>query len=322
MTDFGAPGPLQDFKVAAFRLPTWDPEKSEGFLSKVGAQTAILSFPLLFAFTDEKGVAISRQVNDYAAKLRDSQPARFGFFAAIPSLNNPQAAIEEIEYALGTLKADGVVLLAKYGDAYLGHPSFEPVWEALNAHQAVVFVHPGTTFRSNMFNKYIDPAIAEFVHETTNTALDMIMNNTVRKHSDCKIILSHAGGTLPYLIGRAAALAPAFAAAVDPPPKPSNEIVEDAKSFYFDVALSSSPYVLDSLLRNFPQDHILYGSDFLFTPPPVTLAFAQALDGYELTPDARQRIYAQNAIALLPRLAAALHEGDIADASGEAAKEP
>lgn len=37
------------------------------------------------------------------------------------------------------------------------------------------------------------------------------------------------------------------------------EIVEDAKSFYFDVALSGSANVLDTLLKWAPKERILYG---------------------------------------------------------------
>ena len=300
--DFGT-GPLQDFQVLASRLPKWSPQTSEDYMDMVGKDgTAILSFPLLYAFPDSKGVAIARQVNDYAARLRDKNPTRFGFFAALPSLWNVDAAIAEISRAFHELKADGIVLLARYGDSYLGDPSFEPIWAELNKHSAVVFIHPGTTFRSTIVNKYVDPAVAEFPHETTQTALDMIMNNTVRHNSNCKIILSHAGGTLPYLIGRASSIIPFFAAHVKPPPKTAAEIVEDAKLFYFDLALSSTPYVLDSLLRNFPKDRILCGSDYPFAPPPSTISLAQALDRYEMDDETREMIYWKNACAIMPRL--------------------
>lgn len=272
-------------------------------MDTVGARTAILSFPITFVFDGEEGCAVARQVNEYAAQVRDQDPKRFGFFAAIPSLLDPENALLEIRHAFDHLQADGVMLLARYGDAYLGHPSFTRIWEELNRRCAVVLVHPGSSFLGGArFNQYVDPTVAEFPQETTNTALDMIMNNTLRDFPSCKVILSHAGGTLPYLIRRASALIPTFAAHLNPPPKPAHEILEDFRAFYFDLALSSSAYTLDLLLQHVPHNHILYGSDFPFAPTLATAAFARELDEYPMDEETREMIYWKNARALFPRL--------------------
>ncbi|KKY24990.1 putative 2-amino-3-carboxymuconate-6-semialdehyde decarboxylase [Phaeomoniella chlamydospora] len=295
-------GPMPNLKSAGPRIPSWSPESSIDYMNGVGARTAILSFPITFAFPREKSPAICRQVNGYAAQVRNNEPRKFGFLAAIPSLLDTEAALSEIRHAFDNLKADGVMLLTRYEDKYLGHPDFVPIWEELNKRSSVVLVHPGTTFASAMINKYVDPSVAEFPHETTTTSLDMIMNNTVRASPNCKIILSHAGGTLPYLLRRATALIPIFAAHIDPPPKPIHEIIEDSKAFYFDLALSSTSYTLDTLLRNFPRDHILYGSDYPFAPTPATTALAKELDEYDMDDETRDMIYWKNAEALFPRL--------------------
>ena len=80
------------------------------------------------------------------------------------------------------------------------------------------------------------------------------------------------------------------------------QITEDAKSFYFDTALSGSANVLDSLLKWAPRDRVLYGSDF----PYATLEAEwndEVLDGYEMDAGMRKAIYRENALKLFPRFA-------------------
>jgi len=42
----------------------------------------------------------------------------------------------------------------------------------------------------------------DYPHETTRAAMDLIMSNNRRHFPNCQIILSHAGGSLPYLVHR------------------------------------------------------------------------------------------------------------------------
>jgi predicted TIM-barrel fold metal-dependent hydrolase len=85
---------------------------------------------------------MARRINEYTADLVAKRPDRFGHFATLP-LADIDGAVAEADYALGTLHADGVVLMASYAGRYLGDPAFEPLWAELDRRHAVVFEHPG-----------------------------------------------------------------------------------------------------------------------------------------------------------------------------------
>jgi len=273
-------------------------EASIEYMATVGSATTMLSFPPIDLVDNKESKAVARAANEYAATLCDSDPSHFGFFATIPTLLEIDAALEEVIYALDKLHADGVMLMTRYGTKYLGHSSFKPMWSELNARQAVVFIHPTGGINDVLVNEYLPAPVLDYPQETTKTALDMIISGTMRSFPDCKVILSHAGGNLPYIIGRAASLVPSLAGLKDKPP---HEFIEDARAFYFDLALSTTSHTLDTLLKNMPIDHIMYGSDFPFGPAVATLPLARALDAYEMDDETRAKVYETNALRLFPR---------------------
>lgn len=217
----------------------------------------------------------------------------------MPDLRSTEAALAEIEHALDILKADGVMLMTRYGSTnmYLGHEAFAPIWSALNARKAVVLVHPTHSVDTNLLAKNIPQPIVDYPHETTRAAVDIIMSNGRRMYPEVKVILSHAGGTLPYLAKRLAAIIDV--GLVD---KTVEEVHEDIASFYFDVALSSSKQTIETLLSCTRADHILYGSDYPYAPRKTIDRFAKELDeGTERDSDLAFAINKGNALKLFPR---------------------
>jgi predicted TIM-barrel fold metal-dependent hydrolase len=228
----------------------------------------------------EGGRALAREINEYSAELREAQPDSFGFFASLPSLLDTEGTVTEIEYALDVLKADGVTLFTRYGNGsnshYLGHASFDPIWSALDARNAVVFIHPTHQVNATPISPLLLQPLIDYPHETTRAAVDMIASNVTRRFPNVKCILSHAGGTLPYLISRISTSSNESEVLLAG--KTGAEIREDFRTFYFDLALSSDSAVLDMLLTLVPHERIVYGawalprfllsrSPFLFLSP-------------------------------------------------------
>ncbi|GKZ74708.1 hypothetical protein AnigIFM50267_001197 [Aspergillus niger] len=290
--------------------PSWNPIASKLLMKRVGVKTAVLSVTApgaCIAPDRQSRSQLARQMNDYAADLRDKDPDHFAFFVSLPNILDTEDALAEIAYGLDTLHADGVTLFTRYGpsNTYLGHRDVEPIWAELNRRGCVVFIHPTHPVDIRPVNPKLPQPAIDYPHETTRTAMDMITSGTTLKYPNCKVILSHAGGALPYLISR-----------VTTPMKRAPDVavsyrigtthdkaMEAFRSFYFDLALSSSPQVLDMLLKMVPHDHILYGSDFPYAPITAYPAFLEELETYGMDQELRDMINFKNALRLFPRLA-------------------
>ena len=92
-------------------------------MDKAGVATSVTSptLPAVSFLPPEEAAAIARASNDYARRLADDNPGRFGMFAMLP-MPHVDETLKEIAYGLDILKADGVALMTSYGDKFLGDP--------------------------------------------------------------------------------------------------------------------------------------------------------------------------------------------------------
>ncbi|MBP2472708.1 putative TIM-barrel fold metal-dependent hydrolase [Crossiella equi] len=255
-------------------LPEWSVEEALAMMDRRSIATGILSVstPGTHFGDDAAGRALTREVNDFQAGLRADHPGRFGHFASLP-LPDVEGAVAEAVRALDELDADGVVLLSNYRGTYLGDPVFAPLWTELDARAAVVFVHPTAPPMPGLPG--LPGPVVDYPADTTRTATHMAANGVFRRYPAVKVILSHAGGFVPYAGPRLAA-AGMFSGEVTP-----EQVLEDLRGCYFDTALSGTPMTLPSLLAFAKPGHVLYGSDAPFAPERWGTMVDAALDGYE-----------------------------------------
>jgi len=201
-------------------------------------------------------------------------------------------AIAEAAYALDVLKADGVVLLANVHGQYLGDAAFDPLMAALNERGAAVFVHPSHLPGPDVPG--IPAFAADFLLDTTRAALNIAKSGALERYPDLKIILSHAGGFVPYAAER-------MARVISPDGQTPGGLAR-LRKFWFDTALSSSPYALPALLAFADPARITFGSDWPYAPAERSLHFTRLLEDYPLTEAQRHAIDRGNAEALFPRL--------------------
>jgi predicted TIM-barrel fold metal-dependent hydrolase len=280
-------------------LPPWSPDSAIDFMDSQEIATGILSLtaPGVVGWDNSGRREMARRVNEYTAGLVAKRPDRFGQFATLP-LPDIDGALHELDYALDTLRADGVILLSNYAGRYLGEATFEPIWAELNRRHAVAYVHPGQPpvgIAAGLARPLLD-----YPFDTTRAAVQLVLNGIVDRYLGVRIILSHAGGFVPYASHRFAELAHVFRPdAADPV-----DILKSFQRFYFDTALSSGPAALPSLKAFAQQDRILFGTDYPFAPADVATSFTGKLDASDsFTADEHSAISHGNAGILFPRLA-------------------
>ena len=162
------------------RYPDWSPELALETMDRFDIELALTSLAqpgVQFCAADQAKV-MARRCNDYAAELNARWSKRFGALGTV-SMWNQRDAVEEIGYALDTLKFSGVSLFASYDGTFLGDPRFDPVMEALDACDGVVFVHPG----AHPANKLIDlpwPAfMMEYLFDTTRAVVNLVFGGAL-----------------------------------------------------------------------------------------------------------------------------------------------
>ncbi|MBF6439996.1 amidohydrolase family protein [Nocardia cyriacigeorgica] len=253
--------------------PAWNADRAIAMMDRRSIATGMLSVssPGTHFGDDAEARGVARSVNEFAAELTKDRPDRFGHFASLP-LPDVDGAIAEAAYALDELHADGVVLMSNAHGRYLGDKQFEPLWAELDARAAVVFIHP-TTPPIPLLDGMPGPLL-DFPFDTTRTAVHMTLNGVMSRHTRIKVILSHAGGFLPFAAWRFTGGAQ-FNAGTTPA-----GILADLQRFYFDTALSTTPTALPSLLAFAAPGHILYGSDFPFAPEESGGMLDAMLDSY------------------------------------------
>src|SRR4029077_197094 len=273
--------------------PKWSPDLSLEEMDKNGVATAIASLvqPGVWLGDVQKSRSLARDCNEYGAKMAADHRGRFGFFAAIP-LPDIEGSLREIEYALDTLKADGIGLMTSFDGKYLGDPAFAPVLEELSRRKAIVYTHPTQPQCCVGLVKGVPASSIEYATDSTRTIASLLFSGAANKAKDIRFIFSHGGGTVPFLVGR-------FERLADEKKNVPNGVRPELGKFFYEIAQANHPGALAALLDLVPISQVLFGSDYPLRPISEAV---QGVSKYNFSAAQRRVVERENALKLVPRL--------------------
>jgi aminocarboxymuconate-semialdehyde decarboxylase len=207
----------------------------------------------------EIGVQSARLVNDGIAAIAAAKPDRIpAAMGTVPLQAGGNAATEELERCMTTLKLKGVEVLAHVGDKELSDPDFAPFWAKAETLGAVVFIHPNSFTQPQRFGKHYFSNVIGNPLDTTMALHWLIFDGVLERHPNLKIIASHGGGYLPAYSGRIDHAWGARSDAHGDLPHPPSTYL---KKIYFDTIVFT-PHQLEALVNLFGVGQILLGTDY------------------------------------------------------------
>jgi 6-methylsalicylate decarboxylase len=282
-------------------LPDWSPEAHLAMMDRVGIATAMLSITSPGVSFGADPVEWARRVNEAGAATVRAHPGRFGLLASLP-LPDVDAALSELAYALDVLGADGVMLLTNVAEVYLGDPRLDPLMAELHRRRVVTLLHPTSPACFQRTALGHPRPVMEFLFDTTRAVANMVVNGTLARFPDVRLIVPHAGAALPVLADRIAGFADLFGLGGQEPG--AIDVLATLEGLHYEVGAGMPfPRHIEALLDLVDVGRLVYGTDFPFGGLPGIEASTAALDRRFADGDLR-RITRETALGLFPRLRA------------------
>jgi aminocarboxymuconate-semialdehyde decarboxylase len=281
--------------VAGIRDALRDPQKKIRDMDGAGIGISLLSstpFAFFYEVDDDLAVELARFQNDQLSEMVKKYPNRFAAIATLP-LQVPSEAVKELERAIKVLGLRGVEIGSHVGKRELGDEDFWSIYNALEELNVPVFIHPHHVAGMDRLEDFYLTNLIGNPLDTTIAAAQLIFSGVLEKYPGLKIILAHAGGQLPYIIGR---IEHGYQVRPECKEKVRRSPMTFFKNFYFDI-ITHNPEALRYLIAFAGSDHILLGSDYPYDmgdPNPVERV--SKLSGIKAAD--RRKILRENAVAL------------------------
>ena len=170
----------------------------------VGRQIIALTAPGLQIFDADTAAGLAPDYNDMLAQAVARHPERFSGLAAVAP-QQPERAAAELERAVSSLGLRGVVINSHTHGEYLDDAKFWPIFEAAEALDVPVYLHPQTpppSMIGPLLESGLDGAIYGFGVETGMHLLRVILSGVFDRFPKLRLVVGHLGEGIPYWLFR------------------------------------------------------------------------------------------------------------------------
>jgi aminocarboxymuconate-semialdehyde decarboxylase len=135
---------------------------------------------------------------------------------------------------------------------------FQPFFEKVEELDVPIFIHPNNPAGTERVGKYYLANFAGYPLESTVTAGQLVFGGVLDRYPKLKICLSHAGGVLPFLLGRLEHGQSVRPEAQEHCKHPFHHYL---RNFYVDT-ITFRADTLRFVLEIMPEGHVFMGTDY------------------------------------------------------------
>src|SRR2546421_2217816 len=211
----------------------------------------------------EQGVAWHRLLNESLAEFAQRHGGHFSVLAS-GYLPGAGGAARELEFAVEQLGAVGAVAATNVEGTNLGELPLDEYWAAAVELAVPVFLHPVQPTPTPRSRRFAMTQVVQYTLDTTLCVGSLIGAGVLDRFPSLRLILSHGGGTLPYVIGRFDIMferSDRAATGITATSPPSAYLAR----MYYDTILHD-PRALAYLASRVGIDRLVIGSDDSFPP--------------------------------------------------------
>lgn len=229
-------------------------------LKAAGMNMAILqpTQTMFFYWVEPSAAAeLSRMVNEHTAGAVNRYPGNFLGLATIP-LQDTDLALEELDYGVQKLGLKGVVVGSNVNGHGFDEERFQPFFQKTAELDVPIFVHPNNPAGTERVRNYYLVNFLAYPLESAVMAAQLVFGGVLDRYPRLKICLSHAGGVLPFLLGR---LEHGQAERPEAQDRCKNPFPHYLNNFYVDTITFRSE-ILRFVLEIMPEGHVFMGTDY------------------------------------------------------------